>query len=85
MNLNREMLRAVKSLRRSEDIIILPADKGNATVVMDRDGYVERMVSIYIYIYMLNTSTYRRIKGDPTARVESKIKKTLKDVEQKWG
>ena len=41
MNLNWEMLRAVKSLRRSEDIVILPADKGNATVAMDRDGYVE--------------------------------------------
>ena len=40
---------------------------------------MEKMVS------MLNNSTYRRIKGDPTARLESKIKKTLKDMEQKGG
>lgn len=77
MNLNREMLRAVKGLRRFEDIVILPADKGNATVVMDREEYVEKMNS------MLDNTTYRRIKGDPTTRVESKIKKTLKGMEQK--
>ena len=34
-NLDKRMHRAIRDLRRDTDIVILPADKGNATVVMD--------------------------------------------------
>ena len=45
-NLDRRMWRAIKDLQRSDNIVILPADKGNATVVMDRTLYVEKMENI---------------------------------------
>ena len=69
-NLNGRMLKAIKDLQRSDNIVILPADKGNATVVMDRTQYVEKMEN------MLKDQTYRKLKGDPTSKVENKIRKT---------
>ncbi|XP_011859649.1 PREDICTED: uncharacterized protein LOC105557106, partial [Vollenhovia emeryi] len=38
-NINREERLALRSLRQNDDILILPADKGNATVVMDKRDY----------------------------------------------
>ena len=34
---------AIKELKKDNIIIILPADKGNATVVMDREEYNYKM------------------------------------------
>ena len=34
---------ALKSLRNDASIVILPADKGNVTVVMDKKEYVSKM------------------------------------------
>ena len=38
-NLTKEQRRALKELKDLEDEVILPADKGNATVVMRRKDY----------------------------------------------
>ena len=64
-NLSSHLRRALKDLQKDETIVILPADKGNATVVMDRMEYVEKLET------MLTYDTYRKLKKDPTARVES--------------
>ncbi|XP_011864941.1 PREDICTED: uncharacterized protein LOC105560403, partial [Vollenhovia emeryi] len=48
-NFNREERLALRSLRQNDDILILPADKGNATVVMDKRDYhtnVEKKTSL---------------------------------------
>ena len=42
-NLPSHLRKATKELREDRDIVILPADKGNATVVMDRVEYVEKI------------------------------------------
>ena len=42
-NLNEPKWAALGRLRRDETIIILPADKGNSTVVMDREDYDKRI------------------------------------------
>lgn len=41
-NLEKDELKALKSLMMDRTIKILPADKGNATVVMDAGQYEER-------------------------------------------
>ena len=39
-NLNLEQLKAIKSLRNNNDIVILKADKGDAIVIMNYEDYV---------------------------------------------
>ncbi|KAG8239957.1 hypothetical protein J437_LFUL019449, partial [Ladona fulva] len=41
LNLSREEKTALKELRENLDIIILPADKGNATVLLKRGSYTQ--------------------------------------------
>ncbi|GJQ77914.1 hypothetical protein Trydic_g6734 [Trypoxylus dichotomus] len=54
------------------NIKILPADKGNATVIMDVGTYNIKIHEI------INEGKYKELKKDPTASVESKIQQTLK-------
>ena len=42
-NLSRQLQKAVKNLREDRDIVILPADKGNATVILDQTDYAAKM------------------------------------------
>ena len=74
-NLDKGMKRALKTLRKDDSIVILPADKGNATVVIDKTEYVGKMTQ------MLKDGTYRKLTRDPTSKVETKITKALKQLE----
>ena len=56
--------------------MILPADKGNATVMMMRDDYDTKMRGI------LDTATYRQLKKDPTTTLEGKLSRRLKRMEK---
>ena len=38
-NLTRKQWKAIRNLRNDSSIMILPADKGNATVLMDKKTY----------------------------------------------
>ena len=49
-------------LRREETIIILPADKRNLTVVMDREDYDKRISSV------LSERAYAKIPQNPTKK-----------------
>jgi len=71
-NLPGHLLQAVKHLRTNESIVILPADKGNATVGMDRAEYEGKIET------MLADGTYKKLRTDPTTKVERKIDAALK-------
>lgn len=43
-NLDRGMRQALRSLKQDRHIVILPADKGNTTVVMNRPEYNSKML-----------------------------------------
>ncbi|CAJ0933513.1 unnamed protein product, partial [Ranitomeya imitator] len=67
-NLNSSEKQALDSLSRNKNIIIKPADKGGATVVMNRNQYtaeVRRQLS--------DPTTYRKLHTDPTYNVRQKI------------
>jgi hypothetical protein len=64
--------KALKELRSLEDEVILPADKGNATVVMKKSDYDGKMRGM-----LEDTTTYKKLKKDPTATQESRIVRTL--------
>ena len=76
-NLSKELHKSVKSLREDHNIVILPADKGNATVVLDRTDYVNKMESL------LEDNAYKKVKRNPTSKVETKISTALKECENK--
>ncbi|XP_078375738.1 uncharacterized protein LOC144659173 [Oculina patagonica] len=53
---------ALKSLKEDESIMVLPADKGRASVVMGADTYRTKMSTL------IETGPYQRLNKDPTDR-----------------
>ena len=47
--------RTIISLKNNKDIVILPADKGKVTVILDQESYKEKMLEL------LNSQDYRGI------------------------
>ena len=71
-NITSQEARALRDLAKDEDILLLPADKGKATVVMDRADYDAKVGQ------MLNDeNTYQLLKRDPTASLERKMNSQL--------
>ncbi len=59
------------SLKRDQSITILPADKGGATVVLDRDVYIQKAEQ-----QLSDETTYNPLQCDPTAKQVTSISKT---------
>ena len=74
--LSREEREAVRSLKESKEIVVLPADKGNATVIMNKDDYTSQIRNL------LYQNDYKITKGNPTNRFTNSIKKALEDILQ---
>ncbi|CAH2017764.1 unnamed protein product [Acanthoscelides obtectus] len=62
-----------KGSAKDENVQVLPADKGNATVVMDTEDYTSKINDL------LDRSTYKRLTRDPTQL----IVRTTKSLVQK--
>ncbi len=60
------------SLKRDQSITILPADKGGATVVLDRDAYIQKAEQ-----QLSDETTYKPLQCDPTAKKMTSISKTI--------
>ncbi|XP_054259256.1 uncharacterized protein LOC128984000 [Macrosteles quadrilineatus] len=71
-NLSKEETKAVSVLGKDGTVKILPADKGNATVVLDTVTYEEKMLET------LQSGHYTQLKKDPTETFERKIASTLR-------
>jgi len=76
---------ALQDLNRDTDIIVLPADKGNTTVVMNTSDYKKKMKNLLL------DKAYKKLIKDPTntiaqntkilvekTNIPSKTKSTLK-------
>ena len=70
-NITRKQSISFKSLQQNENIIILPADKGRATVVLDKEDYIKKCNE------HLTSGPYTKLKKDPTSSVVSKVTKKL--------
>jgi hypothetical protein len=66
--MSKEEMAAIRDLNGNENIIILQADKGNATVVMDLCDYKEKMK------LLLEDPAYKLSANDPTVYLEKKTK-----------
>ena len=57
------------------DIIILPADKGNATVLLDKEEYDPKVREL------LDDTSYQPIKKNPTLKIE-RVTEVLRSLEK---
>ena len=74
-NLSKEERQAVKELKKEDSILILPADKGRATVVLDRDEYNTKVNSM-----LADTKTYEELASDPTQSYKRKLVSKLSSL-----
>ena len=71
-NIKKRMRCVITNLRKDDSIVILPADKGNTTVVVDKEEYRSKILSL------LEDETYKKLKRDPTMKIEKHITQSLK-------
>jgi hypothetical protein len=67
-NVTKEERKAIKDLKKVEDIIILPADKGKSTVVLDKDKYEAQVTTM-----LGDKKTYEQLPDDPTPKYKRKL------------
>ena len=67
-NLTKDEQQALKRLKNDKDIVILPADKGRVTVVMDKTDYFDKMGAL-----VNDKQTYEKLKRDPTPALQRKL------------
>ena len=78
-NLTKEEYQSIKSLRNHPDIIIKPADKGSAIVILDKHNYIaegERQLQ--------NEQFYAETNSDHTGEVIHRVKLFMNNMLQ-WG
>ena len=73
-NLSKEELKSLQVLKKDTNIKILPADKGNATVLIDTTVYNKKINDL------LNAGKYKILKKDPTKTYENKVGAALKTL-----
>ena len=71
-NLTPDEQKALKRLKTDENIVILHADKGRVTVVMDKTDYNDKMDSL-----VNDKQTYEVLKRDPTPALQRKLNNKL--------
>ena len=70
-NITKEMRDALKNLKEDESIMVLPADKGRASVLMDTDTYRAKMSTL------IENGPYQLLNKDPTDRLIRKLSEKL--------
>ena len=76
-NLTKDERQALKRLKTDENIVILPADKGRVTVVMDKTDYYDKMDAL-----VNDKQTYQVLKRDPTPALQRKLNNKLLDLKK---
>lgn len=74
-NLNLEQLKALKGLGNNKDIVILKADKGGATVIMNYEDYVNKMKD-----HLYNSGSYKKLEKNLISKITNLVKKAIKET-----
>ena len=77
-NITKKERKAIEDLRKDENIMILPADEGRTTVVMDKQEYLDKCNSM-----LQDTKTYKKLKHDPTAKYKREVVALLKELKDR--
>ena len=74
-NLSSEDFKALKGLAKRNNLVITRADKGNCTVILDKDDYEEKILKL-----LADDNTYLQLKRDPTKSLERKVNKYVYEL-----
>ncbi|XP_046398173.1 uncharacterized protein LOC124164978 [Ischnura elegans] len=74
---------ALNALRENKNIVILPADKGNATVLLEKEKYNSKVEEL------LSDTIYNKLQKNPMAKAERETRAMIKrssipTEEQRW-
>ncbi len=75
-NISKEEWNSLRSLSKNDDILILPADKGRCTVVLDRSQYDEKARDL-----LSDKNTYELLKRDPTSGYKKQVVAVLQKLQ----
>ena len=78
-NISREENQAIKELRDDHTRVVFTADKDVAMVVMDKQDYMDKAVSL-----LSDTITYKIIHKDPTTRLRNSLITNLTHQTTRW-
>ena len=67
-NISSSESKALKALAKDDSILVLPADKGRCTVILDKGEYITKVETM-----LSDTSTYTRLNSDPTSKYKRKL------------
>ena len=67
-NLTKDERQALRNLKKRQDIIIKPADKGSGTVVMDKSWYIDECNR-----QLNDAKFYRQLDGDITDTIQQRV------------
>ena len=79
-NISKEEYKAIMELREDQTRMVLTVDKGLAMVVMDKQDYTDKAITL-----LTNTSTYNTISKHTTTRLGNRLISTLKEIKQQGG
>ncbi|XP_049940670.1 uncharacterized protein LOC126416829 [Schistocerca serialis cubense] len=68
-------MKRLKQKLTNNNVLITRADKGNVTVLMDKEQYITKTKEY------INTNAIQKLKSDPTTRFQANVKRTLKNIE----
>ena len=71
-NISKDERKALKELQSDTSIVILPADKGRSTVILNHEDYLEKFMD------HINNGPYQLLKKDPSTKIKTKTLKQLK-------
>ena len=69
----------INNLRRNKNLAILKQDKGRGIVILDKNKYTEKCISI------VATHKFKKSDNSPTATCESKVQRTLRKMKSKFS
>ena len=67
-NIQKDVFNALIALKKDPDRLVLSADKGNCVVVMDKQQYHDKALSL-----LNDKSTYAVLNTDPTSKTQRKL------------
>ncbi|BHF71400.1 hypothetical protein SprV_0401445800 [Sparganum proliferum] len=67
---------ALKKLRADTSIVVLPADKGRSTVVLDKTDYIKKANNL-----LDDRQAYLRCDDEPMRKLETQLDKTLAEMQ----
>ena len=76
-NIQKDVFNALLALKKDLDRLVLSANKGNCVVVLDKQQYHDKALSL-----LNDKSPYAVLNSDPTGKTQRKLNKILLDLKK---